>query len=98
MTSSCMLEEECRERYGSCTCIFIESKDNQFEIKFLDESQQQNNKGVYCIDRKSLVEMIPKMLMKKYTVVLVEQIRCSKEITAIHLPVQSQLNTPPILQ
>lgn len=58
----------------------------------------KNPKLIYYLERQKLVEMIPKMLVNRYTVVIVEQIRTNKEITAIHLPMQSQLTTPPILQ
>jgi len=89
-------DQECRERYGSFTCIFIETIQNRFEVRLLDGSQ--DSKLVYYMDRKNLVEMIPKMLFNRYTVVIIEEVRKTKEITAVHLPMQSQLNTPPILQ
>ncbi|NBP01180.1 MAG: hypothetical protein EBU90_13785 [Proteobacteria bacterium] len=89
-------DQECRERYGSYTCIFFETSKNRFEVRLLDGSQDPGL--IYFIDRMNLVEMIPKMLVNRYTVVIVEEIRKTKEITAVHLPMQSQLNTPPILQ
>lgn len=91
-----IFDQECKERYGSCTCIFIEATQNRFEVRLLDGSQDPGL--VYYIERSNLVEMIPKMLINRYTVVIIEEIRKSKEITAVHLPMQSQLNTPPILQ
>jgi hypothetical protein len=84
-----MYDTECRERYGKKTCILLESND-KFEMKLLDVMQSET-----CVEKEKLFEFVPKMLLQKYTVVIVD---AYKEITAVHLPAQSHLMSPPIIQ
>jgi hypothetical protein len=87
---------ECSERYGLQTCIFEEVDKDRFEVRLLDELSK-SFRSIY-IQRNNLYEAIPRMLTNKYTVVIIEQLTGSQEITAIHMPVQSYLTTPPIIQ
>ena len=68
-----------------------------FEVRQLDKCWI---KPGFEINRQSLFEMIPQMLVGKYTVVIMEQFQETRttEVTAVHLPVQSQLTIPPIIQ
>jgi hypothetical protein len=89
-------DKECSERYGVKTCIFEETDKDRFEMRLLDELSK-SFQSMY-IQRNNLYEAIPRMLTNKYTVVIIEQLTGSQEITAIHMPVQSYLTTPPIIQ
>lgn len=84
--------EDCFTRYGPRTCVMVEYAKARFEAKYLDTKQH------FFIERHQFFEFIPKMLMARYTVVIVEQYVHSKEITAVHLPMQAHLTTPPIIQ
>jgi len=94
MSSECIYDKECADRYGIKTCILIEMLKDTFELRVLDCPVYNRIQ----VPKKRFYEIIPKMLMNKYTVVVIEQYPHSKEITAVHLPVQSHLTTPPILQ
>jgi hypothetical protein len=94
-------DRECLERYGIHTCIFIEIEPDTFQFRLLDNRYSIDKKEThqYVVARNKLFELVPKMLMYKYTVVIAEQRTDSQSIiTAVHLPVQHQLTTPPILQ
>lgn len=82
-------DKECCNRYGKHTCILYEINNVKFEVRKLDLQMP-----LQLIDKQGFFEMIPKLLVEKYTVVIVEK----GEITSVHLPVQSQLATPPIIQ
>jgi predicted transcriptional regulator len=88
-----MYDTECKERYGSKTCILLENQ-NIFEMRLLDVMQTAHA----VVERDKLFEFVPKMLLQKYTVVIVENNNENKEITAVHLPAQSHLMSPPIIQ
>lgn len=91
-------DKECTERYGIKTCILVETdKRDIFELRMMDKISLKSRQR-YILRRSNLFEVIPKMLFHKYTVVIVEQCPNSKEITAVHHPVQSQLTIPPIIQ
>lgn len=96
--SNNVFDKECSDRYGQHTCILVETTNNIFEVRLLDEPQNTLQQHGYYIARTNLYEVIPKMLMKNYTVVIAELCQGLKEISAVHHPVQSSLNTPPILQ
>jgi hypothetical protein len=93
-----MYDKECLERYGIRTCVIVEVSPDTFEVRLLDNRYLTEKKVVYLVKRDKLFEIIPKKLMYKYTVVIAEVRSNNKEITAVHLPVQHQLTTPPILQ
>lgn len=80
---------ECRERYGSKTCILFESN-GKFNTRFLDCQTS------LCpeVKKNELFIYVPQLIGEKYTVVIVE----NKGITAVHLPAQSHLVSPPIIQ
>lgn len=90
--SSNMYDDECIQRYGIKTCIVAELQDDEYELRSLDD------KSVKMINKSKLYYIIPETLKKHYTVILVQKINGSSEITAVHLPVQSYLNNPPIIQ
>lgn len=88
-------DKECLDRYGIKTCLLIENKPGDFELRVLDCPVY---KTIY-VKRKSLCEIIPKMIGNKYTVVVIENcLNDVKEITAVHMPLQPFLNAPPIIQ
>jgi hypothetical protein len=88
-----MYDTECKERYGTKTCILLENK-GKFEMRLLD-----GRKSTFgFVAREHLYEFVPKMLLEKYTVVIVESNNDNREITAVHLPAQSHLMSPPIIQ
>jgi len=86
-------DTECKERYGSKTCILLESR-NRFEMRLLDGMER----AYKFVEREKLFEFVPEMLLQKYTVVIVENNNNNNEITAVHLPAQSHLMSPPIIQ
>lgn len=90
--SSKLYDDECIERYGKKTCILSQIKDDTFELRLMDYNKQD------IIYRQNIYSIIPEMLKKHYTVILIENFKESPEITAIHMPVQAYLNTPPIIQ
>jgi hypothetical protein len=62
---------------------------------FLDNGQTSKD----ALQRSDLYMVVPKLIANNYTVVIVEEAgQYGKEITAVHLPVQNQLITPPIIQ
>lgn len=89
-------DKECLDRYGARTCIFIETKKDKFEVRLMDEISKQHQ-SMY-VQRNYLYEAVPRMLTNKYTVVIIEQFVDTQEITAVHMPVQAHLTTPPIIQ
>jgi len=94
-------DQQCIEMYGKKTCIIVQHG-NKFKMKLLDKSLSD----ITEIDKSGFYKLIPRMIEYKYTVVIIEEIskynqsrtKNTKEITAVHLPVQSFLNTPPLLQ
>jgi hypothetical protein len=87
-------DKECVDRYGSKTCILFQKFHDTFELRMLDKSMEY-----LAIEKKHFFEIIPNLLSHKYTVVIVEKcIDDKSQIKAIHLPVQSHLTIPPILQ
>lgn len=91
--SSKIYDEECIQRYGIKTCLVAEIGNDIYELRLLDDYTFYET-----INRSNLYYIIPEMLKKHYTVIMVQKIKESLEITAVHLPVQSYLNTPPIIQ
>lgn len=95
--SSKKYDEECIRRYGIKTCIVSQLYDDIFELRLMDFSKSE------IIYRKNLYSIIPEMLTNNYTVILIENfkdenLKVIPEITAVHMPVQAYLNTPPIIQ
>jgi hypothetical protein len=87
-------DRECIDRYGPKTCILFQKANENYELRMLDNSMEY-----ILIQKKHFFEIIPNLLSHKYTVVIVERCLENKlEIKAIHLPVQSHLTIPPILQ
>jgi hypothetical protein len=89
-----IFDSECYNRYGPKTCLLVETQKNIYKLRLLDNA----NCTKEYVQKSAFYEFIPLMLMQRYTVVIVEKFEKIDEITAIHLPVQSQLNTPPIIQ
>lgn len=75
-------DKHCLETYGNKTCILFELDDGTIEIRLLD------NKPNTYIRKNKLYIVIPSLLEKLYTVVLVQTIQKTnaKEIVAIHFP------------
>lgn len=94
-------DKECIERYGRKTCIIIQKTSLQkYEMRLLDKTKE-GKVELYEIEKASFYFLIPNLLKYRYTVVIVEELQVEghhKEITAVHLPVQATLNTPPIIQ
>lgn len=91
--SSKIYDDECVQRYGIKTCIVAESEGELYELRYLDNINYKE-----MINKSNLYYIIPEMLKKHYTVILIQKINGFLEIIAVHLPVQSYLNTPPIIQ
>lgn len=91
-------DTECHQRYGEKTCILhqIDSSGSMFQVRILDKGKSLM--PCYTVERNYFHILIPKMLAQKYTVVIIEQVDCANDITAVHLPVQVQLSNPPIIQ
>jgi hypothetical protein len=96
-SESSQFDKECLQRYGEKTCILyqLDNSGVLFEVRSLDTG---NTSDKYTVEKRCFHKLIPKMLFQKYTVVIIEQIDCVKDITAVHLPVQVQLSNPPLIQ
>jgi len=89
---------ECRQRYGEKTCILYQLDTfGTYQVRILD-SYENGSPLQQTIEKSSFYVLIPKMLVQKYTVVIVEYQDHTREVTAVHLPVQVQLSNPPIIQ
>jgi len=77
-----IFDKHCLETYGNKTCILFELDDGTIEIRLLD------NKPNTYTGKNKLYIIIPSLLEKLYTVVLVQMIQKTnaKEIVAIHFP------------
>jgi len=77
-----IFDKHCLETYGNKTCILFELDDGTIEIRLLD------NKPNTYTGKNKLYIVIPSLLEKLYTVVLVQIIQKTnaKEIVAIHFP------------
>jgi hypothetical protein len=77
-----IFDKHCLETYGNKTCILFELDDGTIEIRLLD-----NKPNTYTRKNKLYI-VIPSLLEKLYTVVLVQMIQKTnaKEIVAIHFP------------
>ncbi len=90
-----VFDEECYRRYGSKTCMLYQISVENFELQSLDYGLESR-----VVRKSEFYELIPRLIEKKYTVVIVEQktvLSKTKEITTVHFPVQSQLAIPPII-
>jgi hypothetical protein len=78
-----IFDKHCIETYGEKTCILFELDDDNIEIRLLDNIYQLK----YTRQNKLYI-IIPSLLEKLYTVVLVQMIHKTntKEIVAIHFP------------
>jgi hypothetical protein len=78
-----IFDKHCIETYGEKTCILFELDDDNIEIRLLDNLYQ-----LKYTRRNKLYIIIPTLLEKLYTVVLVQIIQKTntKEIVAIHFP------------
>ena len=78
-----IFDKHCLETYGNKTCILFELDNDTIEIRLLDNLYQLKYTG-----KNKLYIVIPSLLEKLYTVVLVQMIQKSnaKEIVAIHFP------------
>jgi len=88
-------DNECRVKYGDKVVILFQTVagDNvqdhdTFQMRYLDTLDFK------CVQRGQFYDIIPWLLIQKYVVVIVEQ--C--ELTAVHMPVQTSLSLPPLLQ
>lgn len=84
---------ECIQRYGEKTCLLHQIDSLLFQVRVLDKDIPY-----HIVERDYFHILIPKMLAQKYTVVIIEQVDCENDITAVHLPVQLYLSSPPIIQ
>jgi hypothetical protein len=68
--------------YGNKTCTFFPIDKENIEVKFLDSVTYD------YIRKDQMYTLIPKLLQKAYTVIILIKIRKTgkKEITAIHTP------------
>lgn len=78
-----IFDQDCIETYGRKTCILFDLDDDNIEIRLLDNIYQ-----LKYTRKNKLYNIIPSLLEKLYTVVLVEKIQKTntKEIVAIHFP------------
>lgn len=78
-----IFDKDCIETYGKKTCILFDLEDDNIEIRLLDNIYQ-----IKYTRKNKLYNIIPSLLEKLYTVVLVEKIHKTntKEIVAIHFP------------
>ena len=78
-----IFDQDCIETYGKKTCILFDLDDDNIEIRLLDNIYQ-----LKYTRKNKLYNIIPSLLEKLYTVVLVEKIQKTntKEIVAIHFP------------
>ena len=76
-------DKHCIDTYGKKTCILFELENDDIEIRLLDNIYQ-----LRYTKKNNLYIIIPSLLEKLYTVILVEQISKTntKEIVAIHSP------------
>lgn len=84
----------CIERYGYKTYLFVQQSENSdnYNINPLDNSEPQR-----IINRSEFFTIIPSLLSKKYTVIIINYINSDTiDITAVHQPEQKQLNLPPL--
>lgn len=78
-----IFDKHCLETYGNKTCILFELDNDTVEIRLLDNNAKNTYTG-----KNKLYIVIPTLLEKLYTVVLVQMIQKTnaKEIVAIHFP------------
>ena len=78
-----IFDKHCLETYGNKTCILFELDNDTVEIRLLDNNAKNTYTG-----KNKLYIVIPSLLEKLYTVVLVQIIQKTnaKEIVAIHFP------------
>ena len=86
-----IFDKHCIEAYGEKTCILFELDDDNIEIRLLDKGEEPTGSAGYQLKytrRNKLYIIIPSLLEKLYTVVLVQMIQKTntKEIVAIHFP------------
>ncbi|NDC95604.1 hypothetical protein EB118_10460 [bacterium] len=78
-------DEECKKRYGKRTCILFQCDLDKayamYELRTLDDKKEPVK-----VNRRIFSELIPELVCKKYTVVVVEYIQHSKDhdITSVH--------------
>ena len=82
--SNNIFDEYCLNIYGEKTCIFFEIASDVFQVRFLDKNK--TNRTYNNIKRSHFYVDIPKLVEKRYTVIIVENIKFTntKEIVAIH--------------
>ena len=83
-----IFDKHCLETYGNKTCILFELDDDTIEIRLLDKLYQLKLYQLKYTGKNKLYIVIPSLLEKLYTVVLVQMIQKTnaKEIVAIHFP------------
>ena len=83
-----IFDKHCLETYGNKTCILFELDDDTIEIRLLDKLYQLKLYQLKYTGKNKLYIVIPSLLEKLYTVVLVQIIQKTnaKEIVAIHFP------------
>lgn len=83
--------------YGAHTCVLqqVTFENYIYEMRLLDNVGKQK-----AVHKSVFYELIPELLTRKYTVVIVEfrTTHGTLEVSTVHLPVQSQLHIPPIIQ
>ncbi len=85
---------QCTTQYGPHTCILIQNGTTNFQMHFLDKHTETS-----LVNKTDFYYIIPNLLQNKYTVVVIEiQTPFKHEITAIHMPKQTHLTIPPLIQ
>lgn len=96
-TSKEQFINDCKNQYGENTYLLIESYKDAFDAFSLAKEIVSST-----VNRKELFQLIPNLLYRKYTVIVIEITGLEKnsqhlQITAVHLPAQSFLTIPPII-
>jgi uncharacterized Fe-S cluster-containing protein len=89
---TCPFDTECVSRYGAKTALLYKINDTEYMYKNLFKSNRKK------VQATLLYEFIPKLLKDKFTVLVIEAGEESTEITAVHLPVQTTLQSVPFIQ
>lgn len=85
-----------RDRYGNKTCILFK-QDSNYELRNLETNITKT------IDNNEIYIEIPEMLKKDYIVVIIEEftnkkMQVERDITTVHMPRNTLLAMPPIIE
>lgn len=82
-------DDECLNRYGNRTCLLIQlhNKNNMYQIRYMDKiNYYKDNLNIDHVSKELFNELIPHLISYNYTVVVIENLNNTPEITAIHKP------------